>query len=105
MVIDTGEPWGVGLNETFLPRYLKKQGYTTHAIGKVIYVRRLSFEVILYIRMNYAVFVFIDHDSSKLKLFCSGILDITVKGIYQLIVALIHFMAIISHNLIISTIP
>ena len=36
MVIDTGEPWGVGLNETLLPRYLKKQGYTTHAIGKVI---------------------------------------------------------------------
>ena len=39
-----------------------------------------------------------------LKFLCSGILDITVKDIYQLIVGLIHFMAIISHNLIISTI-
>lgn len=47
MVIDTGEPWGVGLNETFLPRYLKRQGYTTHAIGKVIYVKRISFEAII----------------------------------------------------------
>jgi len=26
--------WGVGLNETFLPQYLKKQGYATHAVGK-----------------------------------------------------------------------
>lgn len=26
--------WGVGLNETFLPQYLKKQGYKTHAVGK-----------------------------------------------------------------------
>ena len=34
----------------------------------------------------------------------SGILDITVKGIYQLIVGLVYFMAIISHNLVISTI-
>ena len=50
MVIDTGEPWGVGLNETFLPRYLKRQGYTTHAIGKVIYVKRISFEAIIALR-------------------------------------------------------
>lgn len=27
--------WGVGLNETFLPQYLKSQGYANHAIGKV----------------------------------------------------------------------
>lgn len=27
--------WGVGLNETFLPQYLKSQGYVNHAIGKV----------------------------------------------------------------------
>jgi len=33
-VIDKGEPWGVGLNETFLPQQLKTLGYKTHAIGK-----------------------------------------------------------------------
>ena len=27
--------WGVGLNETFLSQELKKQGYSTHAVGKV----------------------------------------------------------------------
>ena len=29
-------PYGVGLDEVFLPQYLKEQGYQTHAIGKVI---------------------------------------------------------------------
>ena len=105
-VIDTGEPWGVGLNETFLPHYLKEQGYATHALGKVIYVRRLWFSVIwiiLGMNMNYSVFIlyfFIYWNFS-----CSGILDITVKNIYQLAVFLIHFMDIILHSLIISTIP
>ena len=34
-VIKAAHPWGIGLNETFLPQYLKLQGYVNHAIGKV----------------------------------------------------------------------
>ncbi|XP_057307730.1 arylsulfatase B-like [Hydractinia symbiolongicarpus] len=33
-VIHGPSPWGVDLNETFLPELLKAQGYSTHAIGK-----------------------------------------------------------------------
>jgi len=33
-VIDKGEPWGVGLNETFLSQQLKQVGYKTHCVGK-----------------------------------------------------------------------
>jgi len=33
-VIDKGEPWGVGLNETFLSQRLKQLGYKTHCVGK-----------------------------------------------------------------------
>ena len=35
-VISAALPYGVGLDEVFLPQYLKEQGYQTHAIGKVI---------------------------------------------------------------------
>lgn len=34
-VIFAALPYGVGLDEVFLPQYLKEQGYQTHAIGKV----------------------------------------------------------------------
>ena len=34
-VIFASHPWGLGLNETIFPQYLKKFGYVTHAIGKV----------------------------------------------------------------------
>ena len=34
-VIGPGLPYGLGLNETLLPQYLKKYGYATHMIGKV----------------------------------------------------------------------
>lgn len=34
LVILEPEPWGLGLNETLMPQYLKKQGYSTHLIGK-----------------------------------------------------------------------
>ena len=34
MVIEAAETWGLGLNETLLPQYLKLQGYTTHQVGK-----------------------------------------------------------------------
>jgi len=37
-VISAALPFGVGLDEVFLPQYLKEQDYQTHAIGKVIKV-------------------------------------------------------------------
>lgn len=36
-VIFAALPYGVGLDEVFLPQYLKEQGYQTHAIGKVVH--------------------------------------------------------------------
>ena len=30
-------PYGVSLNETLSPQYLKQQGYKTHGVGKVLY--------------------------------------------------------------------
>ncbi|XP_067930053.1 arylsulfatase J-like isoform X1 [Watersipora subatra] len=33
-VVAPTEPFGLGLNETLLPQYLKKYGYVTHMIGK-----------------------------------------------------------------------
>ena len=29
------QPYGLGLNETLMPQYLKQLGYATHAVGKV----------------------------------------------------------------------
>ncbi len=34
-VISRTQPYGVSLNETFLPQYLKQVGYQTHMVGKV----------------------------------------------------------------------
>jgi len=34
-VILPSAPYGLGLNETLLPQYLKKYGYSTHMVGKV----------------------------------------------------------------------
>ena len=34
-VILATQPYGLGLNETLMPQYLKKLGYATHAVGKV----------------------------------------------------------------------
>ena len=35
-VILASQPFGIGLNETLLPQYLKELGYATHAVGKVV---------------------------------------------------------------------
>ena len=34
-VITTSQPYGLGLNETLLPEYLNKVGYSSHIVGKV----------------------------------------------------------------------
>ena len=34
-VILATQPYGLGLNETLMPQYLKQLGYATHAVGKV----------------------------------------------------------------------
>jgi len=34
-VISSAQPYGLPLNETVLPQYLKQFGYATHIIGKV----------------------------------------------------------------------
>lgn len=34
-VILAAQPYGLGLNETLMPQYLKQLGYATHAVGKV----------------------------------------------------------------------
>ena len=34
-VILAAQPYGLGLNETLMPQYLKELGYTTHGVGKV----------------------------------------------------------------------
>ena len=41
-VIQAAQPYGLGLNETLLPQYLKELGYATHAVGKV-YLKHLLF--------------------------------------------------------------
>ena len=34
-VIYASQPYGLGLNETLMPQYLKQLGYATHGVGKV----------------------------------------------------------------------
>ena len=34
-VIYAAQPYGLGLNETLMPQYLKELGYATHGVGKV----------------------------------------------------------------------
>ena len=36
--IGGSEPWGIPLNETFLPQLMKAQGYATAAFGKWQYL-------------------------------------------------------------------
>ena len=45
-VILAAQPYGLGLNETLMPQYLKQLGYATHAVGKVRKVVR-KFIIIL----------------------------------------------------------
>lgn len=41
--------WAVGLNETFLPQYLKHEGYRTYGVGKVFFQGKKS-EIVLAIQ-------------------------------------------------------
>ena len=34
-VIYASQPYGLGLDETIMPQYLKQLGYATHGVGKV----------------------------------------------------------------------
>ena len=34
-VILASQPYGLGLDETLMPQYLKELGYATHGVGKV----------------------------------------------------------------------
>jgi len=45
-VILATQPYGLGLNETLMPQYLKQLGYATHAVGKV----RMYFENLQFVR-------------------------------------------------------
>ena len=40
-VIGGGQPYGVGLNETFLSQLLKQVNYSTHLVGKVMFISQL----------------------------------------------------------------
>ena len=44
-VILAAQPYGLGLNETLMPQYLKQLGYATHAVGKVRKVFRKFIKV------------------------------------------------------------
>ena len=51
-VISAALPFGVGLDEVFLPQYLKEQDYQTHAIGKVIKILIVAMIVFSVQRVN-----------------------------------------------------
>lgn len=46
-VIFPTHPYGLGLNETLLPQYLKNYGYSTHMIGKVYATESLVYATAL----------------------------------------------------------
>ena len=88
-VILVTEPYGVGLNETFLPKVLKEQGYATHAVGKV------GPNKLFCQSRNLLLNIFDKFNILNLYMF-SGIWDSTLKSLHQLIEASILSMAVIS---------
>ena len=48
-VILAAQPYGLGLNETLMPQYLKQLGYATHAVGKVrsVFGKFIIFEMLI----------------------------------------------------------
>jgi len=51
-VIYAAQPYGLGLNETLMPQYLKELGYATHGVGKVCHFFLLVAAKNIYVASN-----------------------------------------------------
>ena len=58
-VILAAQPYGLGLNETLMPQYLKELGYATHGVGKVQQLHVIKFRIFF--------FIFSEDENSKRK--------------------------------------
>ena len=41
-MISSARPYGLLLNETIMPEYLKQLGYSTHMVGKVLSIKKVT---------------------------------------------------------------